>query len=47
MGIPGYKDIRPKVNFIVRLEFELAFYNVTLTQSAEAVEYTDCTSAEG
>ena len=38
------KGISTKVNLIERLEFEPKYY---VAQSAGAVEYTDCTSAEG
>ena len=34
----------PKVDIMDRLEFELAYY---VAQSAGAVEYTNCFSAEG
>ena len=48
-------DICPKVNVIAQMEFELAYYNSAVqrfnyyafAQSAGAVEYTDCFSAEG
>ena len=46
-SIPSFLSLQMRGNCLFQLSYIAFFFNVKVAQSAGAVEYTDCTSAEG